>query len=399
MRRIALMKSMLLMMAAAALGGSSPSIATLTSAPSFSIADASVGEGGSVKPAITKSAVASSYSKITVTISDGSARAGIDYVKPAPITLTISNKALNALGPTIATIQNGVADGNRTVIATITAVRNARISRAQATITIIDDDPPPPSVTWTKCADEGGTCNIGAGVTASVRYGKGTTWTAPRSFTDSIACSNNTFGDPLPGTVKECDASVAPAPIPTPPPPPPPPTSAWISAPLHDGGFARVKAISDSKWETTGAGAGRPLIVGEIVAVYFNGWGSEANGQTSFAVYTLSDGGAGRAYAADLEGVAPSGNPPLPPPNMGLPADWWVPGLVVANKTCANAFDPAQPGVTRGGVYRASMLIGTHHSLASGETGFSGATWIVFASGDPWMGAREIVTGDCLTGQ
>lgn len=308
------MRAILLIAAAAALGGSSPNIATATAgSPSFSIADATVIEGGSVQPKITKSAVASSYSKITITISDGSAKAGIDYVRPAPITITIANKALSALGPTIATIQNAKPDGDRTVLATITAVRNARISRAQATITIKDDDPPAPA-------------------------------------------------------------------------------DSWISAPLHDGGFARVKANS-ALWDMTGPGAGRPLIAGEIVAVFFNGWGAQADGRISFAIYALSDGSDGRSYADDLEGVAPVGSPPQ------LPADWWVPGLVVANKTCANAYNAAQPGIVQGGIYRAAMVAGSHMAIASGQTGSAGSVWSVFAADDPWMGARIPIAGDCLTGQ
>lgn len=184
-------------------------------------------------------------------------------------------------------------------------------------------------------------------------------------------------------------------------PAPPPIASAWVPAPLRDGGFARVVTVSDPLWETEKATGqvDRSLQVGEVVAVYFNGAAINFDGSIDLSVYAISDGAAGRVKAVDVEGVAPAGNPPLPPPNMNLPADWWVPGLVIANKTCANANDPAQPGVTQGGVYRASMLAGTHMQLASGQVGSSGSQWIVFAADDPWQGAREVVTGDCLTGQ
>lgn len=176
-------------------------------------------------------------------------------------------------------------------------------------------------------------------------------------------------------------------------PAPNPQPATWVSAPLQDGGFARVKA-NDGLWDSTGPGAGRPLQAGEIVAVYFNGWESEADGRTAFAIYALADGTSGRAYASDLEGVAPVGSPP------GLPADWWVPGLVTANKTCT---DPrqgheGQPGVTQAGIYRAAMLAGSHKALASGEIGSAAAMWQVFATGDQSHTAFTVVTGDCLVG-
>jgi hypothetical protein len=107
---------------------------------------------------------------------------------------------------------------------------------------------PTPTVTWTKCADENGICYVVG--TANVRYGSGSTWTASRSVASSIACDNATWGDPLAGTVKECDTDgtvgTAPAPTPTPTPTPTPsptptPTGSWISAPLSVGGYAFVK--------------------------------------------------------------------------------------------------------------------------------------------------------------
>jgi hypothetical protein len=181
--------------------------------------------------------------------------------------------------------------------------------------------------------------------------------------------------------------STTPAPTPA-----PTPTNTWVSAPLRDGGWARVKS-NDTLWDITGPGAGRPLKAGEIVAVYFNGWGNQANGQDSYAIYTLSDGTSGRALAIDLEGVAPSGTPP------GLPADWWVPGLVTAAKTCSSAINSSQPGVVAGGVYRASMQAGSHIALTSGQVGLSSNLWNVYATGDLEFKTRGVVvTGDCLKG-
>lgn len=56
--------------------------------------------------------------------------------------------------------------------------------------------------TWTKCADENGTCSFSG--TKTVRYGTGTSW-ATKVATNSIACNNSVFGDPAYGRAKECD--------------------------------------------------------------------------------------------------------------------------------------------------------------------------------------------------
>jgi|GEM_PF-2387053 len=58
--------------------------------------------------------------------------------------------------------------------------------------------------TWTKCADEGGTCTFTG--TRTVRYGSGTTYNMG-TYTNSVACTNAVFGDPTPGVFKHCDYS------------------------------------------------------------------------------------------------------------------------------------------------------------------------------------------------
>ncbi|MFL5814212.1 MAG: right-handed parallel beta-helix repeat-containing protein [Bdellovibrionia bacterium] len=60
------------------------------------------------------------------------------------------------------------------------------------------------ATTWTKCADENGTCTFSG--TKTVRYGAGTSW-ATKVATGSIGCNNAVFGDPAYGTAKECDVS------------------------------------------------------------------------------------------------------------------------------------------------------------------------------------------------
>jgi DNA-binding beta-propeller fold protein YncE len=54
------------------------------------------------------------------------------------------------------------------------------------------------------CAEEGGTCMLPSGRTATVWYGAGSEWTARTGVTGSISCSNTAFGDPQFGFGKSC---------------------------------------------------------------------------------------------------------------------------------------------------------------------------------------------------
>ena len=60
---------------------------------------------------------------------------------------------------------------------------------------------PVPPTSWTKCADEGGTCSFSG--TATVAYGAGNTYVY-KTVTSSTACNNSVFGDPTPGIYKAC---------------------------------------------------------------------------------------------------------------------------------------------------------------------------------------------------
>jgi len=57
---------------------------------------------------------------------------------------------------------------------------------------------------WVFCANENGTCTFSG--TRQVRYGAGTSWNI-LTATNSIACNNSTFGDPIYGTAKTCEYS------------------------------------------------------------------------------------------------------------------------------------------------------------------------------------------------
>ncbi len=59
--------------------------------------------------------------------------------------------------------------------------------------------------------------------TKDVRYGADGTFTAPRTLSDGVMCTNGVFGDPLPGANKHCEIRAASSTASL----PPPPSSAW----------------------------------------------------------------------------------------------------------------------------------------------------------------------------
>ncbi len=54
------------------------------------------------------------------------------------------------------------------------------------------------------CANEGGTCTLPAGATATVYYGNDVSYAVKTGVSGTVACSNGVFGDPLSGVVKKC---------------------------------------------------------------------------------------------------------------------------------------------------------------------------------------------------
>ena len=60
----------------------------------------------------------------------------------------------------------------------------------------------PTPVPWTFCSNEYRMCNFVG--TKEIRYGKHGTWVYG-TFTNQVFCDNSVFGDPLVGTLKECD--------------------------------------------------------------------------------------------------------------------------------------------------------------------------------------------------
>ena len=62
-----------------------------------------------------------------------------------------------------------------------------------------------PAATWINCASEGEACSFSGN--RQIRYGANETYVY-QTATDSIACTNSVFGDPLPTVFKACAYSI-----------------------------------------------------------------------------------------------------------------------------------------------------------------------------------------------
>ena len=141
---------------------------------------------------------------VAVTI-NGSAFATGDVVSLGAA-ITVSNVALASPTQITATLQlaSTAAQGARDVIVTSPAGATGTLS---AGFSVTGSTP-----TWTFCANENQTCTFSGA--KLVRYGANGTY-VQQTATNSISCSNATFGDPVFGVVKHCDYTDAPAPSPT----------------------------------------------------------------------------------------------------------------------------------------------------------------------------------------
>lgn len=111
---------------------------------------------------------------------------------------------------------------------------------------------------WVKCADENFICSFSG--TKQVRYGKNSTWLY-QSYPNGVKCDNDTFGDPLVGTYKECQIGG--------------------SGSIGGAGAARNSTLNGSAYAAGGnGGAGRSSHIGANGAANTgNGGGGSANFQ------------------------------------------------------------------------------------------------------------------------
>lgn len=108
----------------------------------------------------------------------------------------------------------------------------------------------PGDTTWTRCAVENGTCSVP--MTTQVRYGLNGSY-ATRTVTGSVACTNEVFGDPLPGADKVCEyAMIEGGGEPPPPPPPPPPSGTTWTLCAYEGGICSFSGTRQVRYGRDG---------------------------------------------------------------------------------------------------------------------------------------------------
>merc|ERR1719453_905766 len=89
---------------------------------------------------------------------------------------------------------------------------------------------------WEYRSAERGTCSPEGYLPTTIKYGHGDSWSAKQEISSPTGCNNGVFGDPIPGTVKECWFwHVPPTPAPTAPTPAPTvPTGAPTAEPTPE---------------------------------------------------------------------------------------------------------------------------------------------------------------------
>ncbi len=136
---------------------------------------------------------------------------GYDVYRNATKVATVTSAASSQIGLTCGTAYTfGVvardAAGNSSSQATLQASTSACSTQQTA---------------WTFCANEYQQCAFSG--TKDVRYGADGTFTAPRTLSGGVMCTNGVFGDPLPGANKHCEIRAASSTASL----PPPPSTAW----------------------------------------------------------------------------------------------------------------------------------------------------------------------------
>jgi len=204
------------------------------------------------------------------------------------------------------------AVGTHTLTARATDNAGAATTTAAVTITVTAPANTPPA-NAVACANEGGTCTLPSGATATVWYGAKTSWVSKAGVTGSIACTNAVFTDPLMGTGKACRYVVTSA-----PPPNVPPTVS-LTAPANNASVVQgaVVALAATAADSDGSIVkvefydGATLLGTATVAPYSYSWKGASVGTHSVTAKAYDNAGASTTSAAiSLAVAAPTAVPP-----------------------------------------------------------------------------------------
>jgi uncharacterized repeat protein (TIGR02543 family) len=135
-----------------------------------------------------------------------------------------------------------------------------------------------PPAGYTLCAKEGQRCSFSG--TADVVYGARSTWTKPRSFSSSTACTNAVFGDPLRGVVKSCYMK----PVVT------APTQLGLNLTISGTGgvgFSDGSSCSASCAKSFNSGSAVTLAAAPSAGYTFAGWSGACSGTSSTCTVTM----------------------------------------------------------------------------------------------------------------
>lgn len=102
----------------------------------------SVTEGDAVTVTINRSGGTQNV-QVTITVTDGTAVAGTDYVDPGISSYIFTVPGSNSFSFNISTIEDALAESNETFSVTISVPAGSSVGTASATVTIVDDDGPP----------------------------------------------------------------------------------------------------------------------------------------------------------------------------------------------------------------------------------------------------------------
>jgi len=215
---------------------------------------------------------------------------------------------------------------------------------------------------YTQCAEEGGYCSFSG--MASVVYGANSCFTLPAVFSGGTNCSNDVFGDPLPGVHKYCYTNAS-----SPP-----------SCPQSGGVILYWNANYDCGNGSGDAGYRQRTSTGwqNVTDGSFNDKASSVRVPSGWSVmlYEHADRGGGKVcYNTDINDFGPQGNFP----GTSVPINDQVSSIeVFSDANCGGATLPSAPTLSmpgNGNVYNEGASFTFFWNSASSATEYLAEYW------------------------